>query len=196
MGVTPIGWEHRGAPEEVTVGPVSLQHGGGEDPGLSTSPPPSPPPSVGGERDEEGPSAPAETLGQPLQERGLRSRKLLSSWGQLRRSSSTLALVFQSRLCPAPGWVTRARDLPLPGPQAPCAQTGGMGWRWARTDPSGVLTAGGSWHPGSSGRLVPQASRGTRNCLMSGSGDLRPAAPSSSSLFLRLWESGQTQELG
>ena len=88
---------------------------GGEDPEAPPcSLPLTPPPLRWGRGgDKGGPSAPGETLGQPPAGEGPQSRKLVSSWGQAQEELRVPTALVPVPALPPPGWVTRARDLPL-----------------------------------------------------------------------------------
>ena len=113
--------------------------------------------------DQGGPSAAAETLGQPPQARGPQSRSWCPPGGLLRGRSGRPKPWFQSRLCPV--------QAGSPGPGSPslclsflACNTGGMGWRWRHRPQQESAHRRCSvkrhrWLTQTS--LVPQASRGT-----------------------------------
>ena len=91
---------------------------GPRDPSMQPAPPP-PPLRWGRGGDKGGPSAPAETLGQPLQVRGPQSRKLVSSWGPAQEELGAPMALVPVLAPPAPGWATWGPVISPSGPQAP-----------------------------------------------------------------------------
>ena len=148
--------------------------------------------------DQGGPSAPAETLGQPPQARGPQSRSWCPPGGPLRGRSG----------CPRPG----------SSPGSAPSRLGHQGWdlrlcasvslpvKWVGwvgdgcTDPSRSLHTAGAQSNGIAGSLRPlwcPRPHVVPECPHRGLGDLRPAAPHPPALPLPPAPgSGQTQERG
>ena len=76
---------------------------------------PSPRPRCGGggEGTREDPQLQVRPSDSPLQVRGPQSRKLVSSWGPAQEELRVPTALVPVPALPPPGWVTRARDLPL-----------------------------------------------------------------------------------
>ena len=116
LGVTPHRARTTGSPQGGDCGDLCppLQHVGRE--GRTQKPlhaaRPSPL-SGGGEGTREDPQLQVRPSDSPLQVRGPQSRKLVSSWGPAQEELRTLMALVPVPALPAPGWVTRAHDLPL-----------------------------------------------------------------------------------
>ena len=76
---------------------------------------PSPRPRCGGggEGTREDPQLQVRPSDSPLQVRAPQSRKLVSSWGPAQEELRVPTALVPVPALPPPGWVTRARDLPL-----------------------------------------------------------------------------------
>lgn len=76
---------------------------------------PSPRPRCGGggEGTREDPQLQLRPSDSPLQVRAPQSRKLVSSWGPAQEELRVPTALVPVPALPPPGWVTRARDLPL-----------------------------------------------------------------------------------
>ena len=88
---------------------------GGEDPEAPPCSLPLPPPRCGrgGDGTREDPQLQVRPSDRPLQVRAPQSRKLVSSWGPAQEELRVPTALVPVPALPPPGWVTRARDLPL-----------------------------------------------------------------------------------